>query len=146
MRFIRSPVRLGRLSPSLVIACAALVIATAGTAIAATPAVKRALYAENAGKLGGRKLAQVAALPGPASSAARLVSVETTSATLAPQEEREVTIRCTGRDRVLSGGWTSTTPLLGTNGRPSAIGTWTVNLVNLVSSEAAVTLYATCIR
>ena len=41
-------------SPALVISCVALFVALGGTAIAAAPIAKRALFANNAGKLQGK--------------------------------------------------------------------------------------------
>ena len=46
--------RIRRPGASLVVAWAALLVASTGTAVAATPVVKRALFANNAGKLQGR--------------------------------------------------------------------------------------------
>jgi hypothetical protein len=46
-------------NPALVVACLALADALGGTALAATPAVKRALFADNAGKLQGKTVAQI---------------------------------------------------------------------------------------
>jgi len=139
-------VQVRRPSVSIAISCIALVVDTAGTSIAAAPIVKRALYADNAGKLGGKTLRQVIASPGPASSAGALISIRTATATLASQEQRALTVRCAAGERILAGGWTSEAPLLGTNSRPTGSDVWEVGLVNLVSEQANVTLYATCVR
>ena len=133
-------------SAALVISCLALVVASAGTGVAATPIVKRALFADNAGKLGGKTLSQVAARPGPASSAADAVSIRTSTETLTAQQQKALKVRCSGGERVVGGGWTSSSPLLGTNTHPSAADEWEVELVNLVSGSATVTLYALCVR
>lgn len=55
-------------SPATVIASIALLISLSGTAIAAgaVPLAKKALFANNAGKLQGKTAAQVAAITGPA--------------------------------------------------------------------------------
>ena len=84
--------RMKRPSPALFVATVALFVALWGTAgavvNAAVPLAKRALVADNAKKLGGQTPAQVsaqavraaqaaAAAPGPASTAASLVSTKT---------------------------------------------------------------------
>ena len=53
-------------SPALVVAVLALFVSLSGTAVAAgvVPMAKKALFANNAGKLQGKTLQQVAALPG----------------------------------------------------------------------------------
>ena len=81
-------------SPAIVIACVALLVSTSGTAIAASPIVKRALFANNAGKLQGKTAAEVAALPGPASTAAGVVSTKTLADTVGAGAARELTIAC----------------------------------------------------
>ena len=62
--------RLRAPSPALVIAIIALFVSLSGTAVAAgvVPMAKRALFANNAGKLQGKSARQIAALPGPATS------------------------------------------------------------------------------
>lgn len=57
-------------SPATVLASIALLVSLSGTAIAAgaVPLAKKALFANNAGKLQGKTAAQVAALPGPATT------------------------------------------------------------------------------
>ena len=71
-------------SPAMVIACVALLVSMSGTAIAASPVVKRALFANNAGKLQGKSAVEVAGLPGPASTAAGLLSTRRPRTRLAP--------------------------------------------------------------
>ena len=88
--------RIKRPSPAFVVAMIALFVALGGTAGAvatqAVPLAKRALVAENAKKLGGQTVAQIAAqatakavrqspaAPGPASTAAGLVVIKTQAA------------------------------------------------------------------
>lgn len=57
-------------SPATVLASIALFVSLSGTAIAAgaVPLAKKALFANNAGKLQGKTAEQVAAIPGPATS------------------------------------------------------------------------------
>ena len=77
--------KMRRPSPALVIATVALFIALGGSAgavvTAAVPLAKRALVADNAKKVGGQTPAEIAAAaatrPGPASTAAGLVTIKT---------------------------------------------------------------------
>ncbi len=135
-------------SPALVIACIALFVALGGTAIAAAPPVKRALFAKNAGKLQGKTLAQVAALPGPASRAADLVSVKTAPFSLAPGGEGSFTIPCASGERAVSGGFTTPNFVVSVDTLPTSDGSgWQIYLINLSSSQAAAgTLQAVCLR
>ena len=73
-------------SPATVLASIALFVALTGTAVAAG-IVAKAKFALNAGKLQGNTAAQVAALPGPASSAASLVTVKSSAFTLGVKAE-----------------------------------------------------------
>ena len=68
-------------SPAMVLATIALFVALTGTAVAAG-IVAKAKFALNAGKLQGSTAAQVAAMPGPASTAAGLVSTKSASFSL----------------------------------------------------------------
>jgi hypothetical protein len=106
-------------SPALVIAILALFVSLSGTAVAAgvVPMAKKALFAENAGKLKGKTLAQVAALPGPASSGAKLVSTVSGPFTLAPDEEKDFGIQCPSGSKAISGGFTTPNGVLGADTR-----------------------------
>ncbi len=89
---------------------------------------KKALVAENAKKLGGQSPAQLvqaasakaenaataavqeaalaaAALPGPASTIAGLVTIKTVSWSIAPGEDADVTVPCDVGQKAISGGW-----------------------------------------
>jgi hypothetical protein len=100
-------------SPALVVASLALFVSLGGTAVAAGPIVKRALYAENAGKLGGKTLAAVvqqsasegARLPGPSSSAAGLVTVKSSAWSVGPGQGSDFTVACDGGQKAVAGGW-----------------------------------------
>jgi hypothetical protein len=143
-------------SPAFVIACIALFVALGGTAIAAAPPVKRALFANNAGKLQGRTARQVAALPGPAnylngltaddiagqpgpaSTASGLVTSNSAPFALAPGEEKDFSAQCAPGQKAVSGGYTTPNAVLGADTRPTANGTgWTVYLMNLSGSVSA---------
>lgn len=135
-------------SPALVIACIALFVALGGTAIAAAPPVKRALFAKNAGKLQGKTLAQVAALPGPASRAADLVSVKSAPFALAPGGEGPFTTPCASGEKAISGGFTTPNFVLSVDTLPTSDGSgWQLYLINFSSTQAAAgTVHAVCLR
>lgn len=137
-------------SPALVIALLALFVSLSGTAVAAgvVPMAKKALFANNAGKLNGKTLQQVSALPGPASKAASLVSVASAAFSLGVSEERDFTVPCPSGAKAISGGYTSPNTVLGFDSRPSADGAgWGVYLVNLSNSAGgAGTVHAVCLR
>jgi hypothetical protein len=105
--------RIRRPSPALVVAMVALFVALGGTAgavvTAAVPLAKRALSADNAKKLGGQTSQQIvqqaAQLPGPASSAAGLVSVKTGTWSLGPMGNADFTVSCDSPQKAIAGGW-----------------------------------------
>lgn len=133
-------------SPAIVIACLALLVATSGTAVAASPVVKRALFANNAGKLQGKSAAEVAGLPGPASTAAGLVTTKTAADSIAPGAAREFTIGCDVGKKIVSGGFSSTGLLFAFDSRPTSETTWGLFLGNVSDTQAAeVTLHAVCL-
>jgi hypothetical protein len=148
-----------RPSPALVVAVIALFVAlggTAGAVVAQTvPLAKRSLSADNAKKLGGKTLAQVVAqasasavkAPGPASTAAGLVSVKTANNTIAANSATEFTIACDAGQKVLGGGFASDGDVLALDSHPANDSTWRVFLVNANETAAAqVALFATCLR
>ena len=112
-------------SPALVIALAALFISLGGTAIAAgvVPLAKRALVADNAMKLGGQTPASIAASaarrPGPASSAAGLVTVKTAPWSLAPGGFSDTAAMCDSGQKAAGGATTTPAAMRsrGTRGR-----------------------------
>ena len=129
----------------MVIACVALLISMSGTAIAASPVVKRALFANNAGKLEGKTAVQVAGLPGPASTAAGLLSTKTVGDSIGADSGREYTIGCDAGKKVVSGGYSTTGPVMSFDSRPTSETTWGMYLLNVSTQGAAVTLYAVCL-
>ena len=130
--------RLQRPNAGLVVALIALFVALGGTAGAvvtqAVPLAKRALVADNAKKLGGKTAAQVAALPGPAttlggktadalvqqavsqasqapgpaSTVAGLITVKTTPWSGAVNEGGYRTVTCDAGQKAISGGYQDT--------------------------------------
>lgn len=133
-------------SPALVIACLALLVSLSGTAIAASPVVKRALFADNAGKVQGKTAAQLAALPSPSSSSAGLLSNKTQADSIAADSGREFVISCDAGKKIVSAGYSSTGAVLSWDSRPMSDTTWGIYLANVSASQAAsVSLYAVCL-
>ena len=157
-------------SPALVIALLALFISLSGTAVAAgiVPLAKRALtadkakvatkakvadsakVADNAKKVGGQTAAgiitQAAGTPGPASSAAGLVTVKQAADTIQPGTGREVVLACDAGKKVVSGGWSTTGDAFGFDSHPVGDTGWATWLgVGTSSPAAPVTLYVVCI-
>ena len=112
----------------MVIACVALLVSMSGTAIAASPVVKRALFANNAGKLQGKTAVEVAGLPGPASTAAGLLSTKTAADSLGADAGRELTIGCDAGKKIVSGGFPTTGIVLPLDSRPTSETTWGIFL------------------
>ena len=149
-------------SPALVVACVALAVALGGTAVAATPVVKRALFADNAAKLQGKTLAQVstqitgqaskmataaAGQPGPASTAAGLVTVKSISGgQIAGKAYRVLTVSCDGGAKIMGAGFSSDGPIYNFDSYPSSDTTWSLGLDNAADAAHNVTLYATCLK
>lgn len=146
-----------RPSPALVIAVLALFVSLSGTAVAAgvVPLAKRALsadkakQADNAKKLEGQTAAAIVAraaqAPGPASSAAGLVSVKQAGDSIAGNSERELVIACDGGKKVVSGGFASDGSVISFDSRPMSDVAWGMHLVNIGDGNASVTLYAVCL-
>lgn len=100
-------------SPAMVVALIALFVALGGTAVAASPIVKRALLADNALKLNGKPLTAVvqhasaegAKLPGPASTAAGLVTTVTVPWAANPGQGTDFTVACEAGQKAVGGGF-----------------------------------------
>jgi hypothetical protein len=115
--------KLRKPSPAMVIAIVALFVALSGSAVAAgiVPLAKRALSADNAKhalradtskKLGTQTAAQIvqaasqaAQAPGPASTAAGLITVKTAAWTNNPNGGNDFTVTCDTGQKAISGGW-----------------------------------------
>ncbi|MFL5931794.1 MAG: hypothetical protein ACJ75P_11095 [Gaiellaceae bacterium] len=145
-------------SPALVIAIVALFVSLSGTAVAAgvVPMAKRALFANNAGKLQGKTARQIAGIPGPASSlegqtadeiaeipspastASSLVTSGSAPFALVPGEEKDFSAGCPSGSKAVSGGFTSPNAVISADSRPTADGNgWTLYLMNLSASGSA---------
>jgi hypothetical protein len=133
-------------SPAMVIAIIALFVALGGTAVAAG-IVPKAKVALNALKLQGKTAAQVAATPGPASSASGLVSNVTASFSAAGNGIATTAPACPSGSKAVSGGYSSTSPLILLTSAPSSDGSsWQMILANIDSSAATGTGYAICLK
>ena len=145
-------------SPALVVALVALFVALSGTAFAVgsavVPLAKRALVADNAKKLNGQTpvalLAQAAKQPGPASSAASLITIKTAAWSLAPRGEGNFTATCDAGQKVIAGGWADPGDWSsGFQSLPTADGTgWTINIFTTSSapSTQSGSVYAICLK
>jgi hypothetical protein len=161
-----SPARRRLPSPALVVATIALVVALSGTALAAGIVAEArhaqradvAARAANADRLQGRTATQIAVagaragaqLPGPASSAAALVSLKTQQGSqLSPDQPGAFTIACDGDSRILSAGFAADVPgsVVQSEASPTSATTWTLRLANNDATAAhSVTLYAVCLK
>ena len=135
-------------SPAMVIALVALFVALGGTAFATVNAiVPKAKLSLNSLKLQGKTAAQVAAVPGPASSAAGLVAIRSASFSVGASGVAQVAVPCQSGEKALSGGYSSSGLVLQLSSAPSSDGaTWTMIVGNLGDSAASGTGYATCIK
>jgi hypothetical protein len=101
-------------SASMAVALVALFVGFSGTAFAVgtavVPLAKRALTADNAKKLGGHDatalVQQASQAPGPASTAARLVTFKIAPWSLSPHSEADFTATCDAGQKAIGGGWT----------------------------------------
>lgn len=151
-------------SPAMAVALAALFVALSGTAVAAgVPALaKRALVADNAKKLGGQtpaallataKQSAVAAAasaaqqPGPASTAAGLVTVKTAAWNLGGNGEGDFTVSCDAGQKAVGGGYDNPSGFaLSVDNRPGPDGaSWKVYLF-AGSSGGSGNLFVTCMK
>jgi hypothetical protein len=151
-----------RPSPALVIAVLALFVSLSGTAVAAgvVPLAKRALsadkakQADNAKKLEGQTAAAIVAkaaqTPGPASSAAGLVSVKTAAWSLAADSQAEFIVVCDAGQKAIGGGFDDPGGYAHPwDNRPTVDGAGWRTIVTVGSSAPAQqtgTVYTVCLR
>ena len=149
--------KMRRPSPALVVATIALFVALGGSAgavvTAAVPLAKRALVADNAKKVGGQTPAQIAGAaatrPGPASTAAGLVSIKSGSWSLAGDGNSDFVISCDAGQKAIGGGWDDPGGWAhGWDDRPTPDGTgWRVYLTtDSAPATQSGGLYAVCLR
>ena len=145
-----------RPSPALVLAMLALFISLSGTAVAAgvVPLAKRALTADNAKKLGGRTAEDIATSaaerPGPASSAAGLITVKTTPWSLGPSGYNDFAVMCDAGQKAVGGGFDDPNGYAHPwDSRPTGDGAgWRTYLEVAANAPGAQngSLYAVCVR
>jgi hypothetical protein len=156
-----------RLSPAFVVAMIALFVALGGTAGAvatqAVPLAKRALTADNSKKLAGQTTGQIVSqaatkavqqasqAPGPASTAAGIVTVKNQSVGQVVDDSyvHSFRIACDAGQKVISAGLTSPNNVIAVfESYPVDATTWEMSIAHLGSdpAPASVTLYAVCIK
>jgi hypothetical protein len=146
-----------RPSAALVVSMIALFVALGGTAgavvTAAVPLAKRALVADNAKKLGGQTASQIASqaaqAPGPASTAAGLVSVKTAPFTLSANGQGSFTATCDAGQKAVSGGFVNPigTAFAVDTAPTSDGGGWAIYLIEATGSSAAAgVVQAICLK
>jgi hypothetical protein len=152
----------------MIVALLALLVALGGTAIAANvvPLANRARVADNAKKLRGKSPAevaampgpattldgktaeQIAALPGPATTIADLVVVKTAPLSIPGGEVVDLAVQCDAGQKAIGGGYDAPDTLLFlSDTRPTASdGGWKLRLANGFEDPATGTLYAICVK
>jgi hypothetical protein len=146
-----------RPSAALVVAMIALFVALGGTAgavvTAAVPLAKRALVADNAKKLAGQTPSQLvsaaAQAPGPASTAAGLISVKSTPFALSANGQGAFTATCDAGQKAIAGGYANPvgTAFSVDNGPTSDGAGWSIYLLEGTGdSVAAGLVQAICLK
>ena len=138
-------------SPTFVVAVLALFVALAGTANAvvdaAVPLARRALVAENAKKLNGQTARAVAKIPGPASTAAGVVTTRSKAILISPGSGNTFTVDCNPEEKVIGGGYSSNAVVLNhVRSYPVSERYWLMGFANVDNKTATTMLYAICIR
>ena len=157
-------------SPAMAVALVALFVALSGTAFAVgdaiVPLAKRALTADkakvatvaltanNAKKLGGQDAAalvsQASAAPGPASTAAGLVTIKTATWSLNGGQHGNFTAACDAGQKVVGGGWTDPADWsFAEESNPTADGAgWAVRIftVSFAPGGQTGTVFAICLK
>jgi hypothetical protein len=146
-----------RPSGALVVAMIALFVALGGTAgavvTAAVPLAKRALVADNAKKLGGQTSSQIvsqaASAPGPASTAAGLISVKTAPFALSADGQGSFTANCDAGQKAVGGGYSNPVgTAFSVDTGPTSDGSgWSIYLIEGTgNSVAAGIIQAICLK
>ena len=147
---------LKRPSPALVVAMVALLFAlggTAGAVVSATvPLAKRALVADNAKKLGGQTssqlVSQASQAPGPASTAASLITIKQAPFALAANGQGDFTATCDAGQKAIAGGYVNPVgTAFSVDTRPTSDGTgWSIYLLATESGPAGGVVEAICLK
>lgn len=146
-----------RPSAALVVAMIALFVALGGTAgavvMAAVPLAKRALVADNAKKLAGQTpsqlVAQAAAAPGPASTAAGLIAVKPAPFALSAGGQGAFTATCDAGQKAIGGGYANPVgTAVSVDTGPTSDGSgWSIYLIEATGSASAVGIVqAICLK
>ena len=156
--------RMKRPSVGFVVAMLALFVALGGTAgavvTAAVPLAKRALVADNARKVGGLTATQLGAaaakagaqlsaqVPGPASTAAGLLTVKSTPASVGGNNAATFTATCDSGQKATGGGYTNSSGLVAmlASGPTSDDTGWTILIGDLTGSGSSGSAYAVCLK
>ena len=170
--------RIRKPSPAMVVAVAALFVALSGSAVAAgiVPLAKRALTADNArhavaadnakhalaadsakkvgtqtaAQLVQQAVSQASQAPGPASSAAGLVTVKTATWSNAPGQGQDFTVACDSGQKAVAGGYEDPFGAsIGLDTRPTADDSgWHVFIGTFSSApgQQSGTVYAICLK
>jgi len=143
-----------RPSPAMVVALVALFSSLTGGAVAATavPLAKKALFADNAGRLQGKTAtqldAQAAAAPGPASSAAALLTVKSAGVSVGARAGQEIGVSCDAGQKAISGGFSTEGAGLVMESSPNADASgWRMYVLNLDDAAGlSGTAFSVCLR
>jgi hypothetical protein len=164
--------RFTRPSPALVIALIALFVSLAGSAAATgvlvsskeirdgsirgvdlanrTVAASKLLQGKGSGvdadKVDGLSSEQIAALAGPASSVAGLLTTRTANYSLGANDVGDFTVQCAPGEKVTGGGSSSFGDLFLLDSRPNTETSWAVYVANMGDQSAAFTVWAICAR
>jgi hypothetical protein len=164
--------RLARPTPAFVIALVALFVSLAGSAAATgvlvsskeirdgsirgvdlanrTVPASKLLQGKGSGvdadKVDGLSSEQVAALPGPASSVAGLLTTRTANYSLGAGDAGDFTVQCAQGEKVTGGGSSSFGSLFLLDSRPNTETSWAVYVANMGEQSAAFTVWAICAR
>jgi len=85
--------------------------------------------------------------PGPASTAAGLVTWKTIAAgSLQRDEGRAFTVACDGGQRIMGAGWSTEGSIVALESFPQSDTTWYLWLSNESSGAVGVSLYASCLK
>lgn len=157
--------RLCRPSPAMAVALVALFVGLTGTAVGAmqiVPLAKKALYANKAGtakkaslaanasRLEGKTAAEVAALAGPASSVAGLVTVKSAPFNIAAAPGlTTASVACDSGSKAIGGGFSTAAAaiILGGSTTISADGgTYSMVLANFGGPAATGNIWTVCVK
>ena len=158
-------------SPSLVVSVIALFVALGGTAGAAvlitskdikdgtiqnadvakkaidhTKLVEGTDSGLNADKLDNLSSEQIAAMPGPASSAIGLLTTRTANYSIGADQGGDFEVKCATGEKVTGGGSSSFGSVVTFDSRPNTESSWAVYVVNFGSEPVALTAWAICVR